>query len=116
MEDKEVRNDDFANEVILKGRPISGSTSITLSDREEKCTSCCANEYSCGGSIFGVSKLHFILFYCYIMLRYQLEVLSLFSVLLAYTWRSYKSQVNHLEMMQPYFGEAIWLNQQVSHE
>lgn len=35
VEEKEVRNDDFANEVILEGRPISGSTSITLSDREK---------------------------------------------------------------------------------
>ena len=36
VEEKQVRNDDFANEVILEGRPISGSTSITLSDRDKE--------------------------------------------------------------------------------
>ncbi|KAK9936382.1 hypothetical protein M0R45_013227 [Rubus argutus] len=34
-EEKEVRNDDFANEVILEGHPISEATTITLSDREK---------------------------------------------------------------------------------
>lgn len=36
VEEKEVCNDDFANEVILEGRPISGSTLITLSNRNKR--------------------------------------------------------------------------------
>lgn len=33
---KIVRNEDFGDEVILEGRPISAATPITLSDREKK--------------------------------------------------------------------------------
>ncbi|KAK9943329.1 hypothetical protein M0R45_008939 [Rubus argutus] len=36
VEEKEVRNNDFSNEVILEGRPISRSTLITLSDRDKR--------------------------------------------------------------------------------
>lgn len=56
LEEKDVRNDDSANEVILEGRPISGATSIILTDQEKKnSTSCCSNEYCDGRTIFRVS-------------------------------------------------------------
>ncbi|XP_040371992.1 uncharacterized protein LOC112192328 isoform X2 [Rosa chinensis] len=88
MEEKQVRNDDFGNEVILEGRPISGATSITLSDREKK-----------------IAHLA-------VLMNTAVVDPYLDFLLLAYTWRSYKSQTNALEMMQPYFGIDILKNLQ----
>ena len=40
VKEKEVRNEEFENDVILEGHPISKTTSITLIDKEKDIAHC----------------------------------------------------------------------------